>query len=125
MRVNTGSAEFIATYGTLTNSQFVSQLYRNILNRAPDTGGLNFWIDRLSSGTSRGEVVLGFSESPEFQTRTANDVRVIMTYEGMLRRAAEPEGFAGWVRYLEAGNDSLALTRGFLYSQEYRNRFLR
>jgi hypothetical protein len=119
------SAEFQATYGNLNNIQFVTQLYRNILNRAPETAGLDYWTNQLNSGVSRGEVMLGFSESAEFQSSTGTAVLVIMTYEGLLRRAAEPEGFADWLRYLEAGNDSLALTRGFIYSQEYRNRFLK
>jgi Domain of unknown function (DUF4214)/Beta-propeller repeat len=120
-----GSAEFQLTYGTLNHTEFVTRLYQNILNRDPDTPGLLHWVNLLNSGATRGEIMLGFSESAEFQLQSANGVRVIMTYEGMLRRAAEPEGYAHWVRYLEAGNDSLALTKGFLFSQEYRNRFLK
>lgn len=35
----TNSAEFEAKYGSLSNLQFVTQLYSNILDRAPDSGG--------------------------------------------------------------------------------------
>ena len=63
----TGSPEFQATYGSLNDTQFVTLLYNNALHRAPDPGGLAFWLGQLSTGTSRSDVVLGFSESPEEQ----------------------------------------------------------
>ena len=60
------SAEFTATYGALDNGQFVDQVYANVLGRAPDAGGRAHWIGVLDGGVSRGEVMIGFSESPEF-----------------------------------------------------------
>ena len=63
----TGSPEFQVTYGALDNTQFVTLLYNNALHRAPDPGGLAFWVNLLSAGTSRNDVVLGFSESAEEQ----------------------------------------------------------
>lgn len=59
------SPEFISTYGQLNNQQFAAQLYTNVLGRAPDSGGLAYWVDSLNSGTSRAEVLIGFSESAE------------------------------------------------------------
>ena len=61
----TGSPEFQSTYGSLDDTQFVTLLYNNVLHRAPDPGGLSFWLNQISTGTSRSDVVLGFSESPE------------------------------------------------------------
>jgi hypothetical protein len=43
-----GSAEFQNTYGSLNNTQFVSQLYLNVLNRAADPGGLANWVAQLN-----------------------------------------------------------------------------
>ena len=63
----TGSQEFQNTYGSLNSSQFVSQLYLNVLERAADAGGLAGWTHALDAGTSRGDVTLGFTESQEFQ----------------------------------------------------------
>ena len=40
--------------------------YRNVLHREPDPVGLTFWLDQLQRGASRGQVMLGFSESVEF-----------------------------------------------------------
>ena len=119
------SPEFGATYGALNNTQFVTLLYNNVLGRAPDTAGLNGWLAFISGGGSRGQVLLGFSESPEYMARSANKVFVTMMYTGMLHRTPEPTGFNGWVNYL----DTAALTRtqvinGFFLSTEYHNRFL-
>jgi Ca2+-binding RTX toxin-like protein len=66
-----GSAEFQAKYGALDNTAFVNLLYMNVLHRAADAGGLQGWLDALSSGTSRTGVVLGFSESAEYTNSTA------------------------------------------------------
>lgn len=61
----THSAEFIAKYGNLTDAQFVTRLYANILDRAPDSAGFNSWMSELSSGQSREHVLVGFAESAE------------------------------------------------------------
>lgn len=61
----TQSTEFQAKYGSLTDTQFVTQLYANVLDRAPDTSGLNGWLSALSNGHTREWVLVGFVESPE------------------------------------------------------------
>ncbi len=62
--------EFAATYGSVTNARFVELLYQNVLGRNPDAPGSAFWLGRMASGMTRSEVVLGFSESPEFRQVT-------------------------------------------------------
>ncbi len=60
------SPEFKARYGALNSAAFVTQLYQNILHRAPDGGGLVYWRDLLESNAiSRGQVLVGFADSPE------------------------------------------------------------
>jgi hypothetical protein len=61
----TNSPEFIAKYGTLNNIQFVTQLYANVLDRAPDPAGLNGWIGLLNQGETREHILVGFAESNE------------------------------------------------------------
>ena len=61
----TNSAEFIAKYASLTNAQFVTQLYANVLDRQPDTVGYNSWMTALSTGEAREHVLVGFAESNE------------------------------------------------------------
>jgi Domain of unknown function (DUF4214)/Divergent InlB B-repeat domain len=121
----TQSPEFASRYGALNNTQFVTLLYNNVLGRAPDTAGLNGWLNQLQSGATRGQVLLGFSDSPEYQASLANEVFVTMMYTGMLRRSPEPTGFAGWVNFLDtAGLTRAQVINGFFLSTEYHNRFL-
>jgi hypothetical protein len=60
------SSEFKSIYGTNpTNTQVVDLLYQNVLGRAGDTAGTNFWVDQLGAGTSLGAVLEGFAVSAE------------------------------------------------------------
>ena len=61
------SPEFAERYGSnLTDEQFVNTVYQNVLGREADIGGLNYWLDSLSSGAeTRSVVLLGFIENPE------------------------------------------------------------
>lgn len=75
------SPEFQATYGNVSNTQFVTLLYANVLKRAPDAGGLAFHLSYLE-GTNpegrvltRGEVLIGFSESPENKSLVLGAIR--------------------------------------------------
>ena len=61
----TQSAEFIAKYGSLTNEQFVTQLYANILDRTPDAAGLAGWQSILTGGATREHLLVGFALSTE------------------------------------------------------------
>jgi hypothetical protein len=119
------SPEFVAAYGTLDNAQFVTLLYSNVLGRVPDAAGLAGWTALLDGGMSRGQVLLGFSESAEYQAAMTNEVFVTMMYAGMLRRTPEPAGFSGWVGFLDNATYSREqVINGFFLSAEYRRRFL-
>lgn len=117
------STEFRNTYGNLSNEQYVNQLYLNVLGRAPDADGMRYWVDFLNRGGTRGEAMLGFSESPEYIKRSYAWVQVSMMYQIMLRRSAEQVGFDSWVNKLANGESILTLIDGFANSQEYRSRF--
>ena len=62
----TQSAEFTATYGNLSDAEFVNLVYINVMGRYADAAGEHYWQDRLAEGTTRGEMMVQFSESPEF-----------------------------------------------------------
>jgi len=48
------------------NQEFVSNLYEEVLQREPDSIGMNYWLGQLNSGAeTRYEVLLGFSQSAE------------------------------------------------------------
>lgn len=118
------SEEFQQTYGNLSNAEFVTLIYRNVLGREPDAGGLTYWTNELESAArTRGQVMTGFSESAEYQTMMASSVYIIMTYVGLLQRSPDLGGYEYWLEQMSGGTSGLALIDGFLYSQEYEARF--
>jgi hypothetical protein len=63
------SAEFHQMYGANPNdAQYVDALYQNVLHRAPDAAGYDFWLHALQVAP-RAEVLVNFSESAENQTQ--------------------------------------------------------
>ncbi|MGP6085879.1 DUF4214 domain-containing protein [Antarctobacter jejuensis] len=67
------SAEFKTAHGTLTNTQFVTLMYENALERTPLPAEITGWVALLDSKTmTRGEVMVNISESPEAITKTGN-----------------------------------------------------
>jgi hypothetical protein len=66
----TGSAEFEARYGALSNEGFVEQLYRNSLDRPGEAEGIAHWTGGLDAGAlSRADVVAGFAFSLEMTAK--------------------------------------------------------
>ncbi|SEI51646.1 protein of unknown function [Allopseudospirillum japonicum] len=65
------SQEFIQTYGVnLQAASFVELVYENVLGRAPDQGGQSYWQNQLAQGLEAEDMLLGFSESQEYQAAT-------------------------------------------------------
>jgi hypothetical protein len=60
--------DFLALYGRLTDEQFVTRVYRNVLNRDPDPVGLAHWRGQLSGGRlKRHQVIWEIMQSPEYR----------------------------------------------------------
>ncbi|MEZ5137916.1 MAG: DUF4214 domain-containing protein [Acidimicrobiales bacterium] len=82
------SSEFARRYGSLTDAEFIDQIYRNVFERDPDPSGRAFYLKRLQAKTwNRGQVVLQFSESSEYKRKTDVLVTVIELARGMTGRA--------------------------------------
>jgi hypothetical protein len=109
------SPEFRSRYGDLNNAQYVQQLYRNVLGREPDPEGLAGWTNALTAGASRGDVLVGFSESEEFKKLMSYDVEVLRTTVLLLSRLPGGASLASWVEFLK-GEDQ---TKVFLESDEF------
>ena len=58
------SSEF--TNQNVSNSEYVTRLYRTFMDREPDQAGFDAWVAQLDSGVSREDVFSGFSRSSEF-----------------------------------------------------------
>jgi hypothetical protein len=60
-----GSAEFAAKYGTNTSdAEYVQALYQNVLHRAPDASGYDYWMHTLQL-SSRAQLLVDFSQGAE------------------------------------------------------------
>jgi Ca2+-binding RTX toxin-like protein len=96
------STEFQARYGVLNDTQFITLLYNNALDRAPDSGGLAHWVGALAGGATRESIVNGFSESQEMVGNTD------LTLVGYMR------SISPWRNTLDggAGDDTLLGGRG-------------
>jgi hypothetical protein len=60
------SPEFQARFAASDDASLIRVVYANTLGRAPEEAGFSFWMDKLAQGISRGDMITGFSESPEF-----------------------------------------------------------
>ncbi len=86
----------------------VTKLYIATFGRAPDAGGLNYWVNQ--SGLSLEQIAKSFFDQPETQAKfgtSDNASFVAAIYQNVLGRAGEPGGVAYWVGQLDTG----ALTR--------------
>lgn len=60
------SDEFLTKYGSdLSDSQFISNLYSNMLGRTPDAAGYQYWVNEMKNGATKEQTLINFSESAE------------------------------------------------------------
>jgi Ca2+-binding RTX toxin-like protein len=130
-----GGQDFLNTYGSLNNIQFANQLYLNLLGRSADPPGLANWVNFLNAGMTRGDVVIGFSESQENINNHAAQTgagiwdinetagTVARLYWGVLERAPDALGLASWVNAITYGMSFGAAANGFTGSAEFQNRY--
>jgi len=96
------------------NAAFVTNLYADLLGRAPDAGGLASWTSQLNLGVSRSQVVLGFEASPEYHS-----IVVAQFYSNLFHRNVDPLGQNNWTAFLAAGGTVEQLEANLLGSAEY------
>lgn len=117
------SSEFKTKYGTLTNEEFVERIYTDVLGRAPDPSGLDYWTRQLDLGLkTRGDVMLAFSDSSEFRRKQAENTDVAVSYIFLLDRAANTAETSDWVTRQKAGTSLAELAAEVLDSTEYAER---
>lgn len=105
------SPEFDRRYGSLGNAAFVDLIYRNILERGADDKGKSFWTGQLDQGVrTRGDVMVGFSESPEYREAIANEVHVSVLYVLLIGRAPTAVEFDSVVDLLDIEDTAVPFT---------------
>ncbi len=78
----TGSSEFVSKYGSMTNADFVSQIFANGLGRLPTTAEAAYWAAELTSGAvSKGDLVAAMSQSPD-HLQTQNQQVTVLSVSG-------------------------------------------
>lgn len=103
---------------------FVTKLYVNVLNRNPDSSGLNHWTGKLISGNMTGtDVTIAFFNSAEYtKKKTTNAQFVTDCYKGFLDRAPDKSGYNNWISKLNGGTARSAVLNGFASSAEFKKR---
>ncbi len=115
------SQEFIDLYGNLNNREFVNQLYLNVQDRPGETDGVNFWTSELDNGNrTRGGVVLGFSESPEYRKATGSFDPVARLYCAFFLRNPDAGGKAFYeTQYINNARSLNSIAQEFTQSPEF------
>lgn len=74
--------EFIKINGANpSNQEYAAGLYRHVLGREPDQGGLSWWVGQLDNNLrSRSEVLVGFSESSENKIALSGQMQAGIEY---------------------------------------------
>lgn len=103
-------------------TQFVTRLYVSVLNRRPDSQGLETWVSQITSGgLGCGGVLQSFFESPEYLSKSStNDEYVNTLYQVVMGRECSNDEREFWVSKIE---DSLMsrtyVLWGFVESAEF------
>ena len=102
----------------------VEEVYRHVLERAPDNGSQG-WADRLSGGTTVREIVRGIAKSPEhiqrFGTEERNSV-VNTMYRHILNREADAQGRQSAVNTASRRGVAVVIDQ-LIDSPEYQQKF--
>jgi hypothetical protein len=115
---SSGNAAFVLINQAADNGSFVTQVYRDFLNRDPDPSGFASFTALLDRGlVNRSQVALAVQESEEYRTLLIQGL-----YQELLRRDLDPVGLTGWLRYLDDGGTQDGLRTSILGSEEYFQR---
>lgn len=109
------SPEFQQTYGSLSDGQFVTLVYNNVLERAPDLAGYNYWLGQLQAGMPRAEMMLQFSDSAEHVNSRYTVTNKIIAHYRMTG--------TGLLSFPDSTNTLAAFVSSILASAAYSRRF--
>jgi hypothetical protein len=97
----------------LPNDVYLASVYQGFLNRAIETGGLDFWRPQLNA-SSREAVADRILHSPEWHGR-----QLQLLYQELLNRPLDTTGLLFWGNVLESGGTYEQVKAGILGSPEY------
>ncbi|MES2321334.1 MAG: DUF4214 domain-containing protein [Pseudomonadota bacterium] len=98
------------------------RLYRAAFDRAPDLGGVGFWIAKLDQGVTLQQAAGGFIASAEFTAlygaNSTDFTFVSKLYEHVLHRSPDGSGFDFWMNALAQGISRADILFNFSESAE-------
>lgn len=103
-------------------SALITHFYDSTLDRAPDAGGLQHWIDEINGGMTPAAVASRFYASPEYFNRSGGTNRDWVTdlYREILLREPDPSGLDHWAGKADAGVSHIVIAADFYGSLESR-----
>lgn len=99
-----------------TPAGWVTKLYQDVLGRTAGPTEIGFWVNRLSTGASRGSVAMGFLNSDEHLGSVIDGY-----YRDLLGRTLDSSGRATWVAALQRGTRIESVIGALVSSSEYAN----
>ncbi len=104
----------VTTTGQTVVGGFVTGLYLDLFQRAPDQGGLHYWDSVIANGATRQQVAFVFWNSPEHQATTVQQF-----YQSFFGRSADAAGLAYWTNFLTSGGSGAQAAIAFSTSAEF------
>ncbi len=110
------SGEFWSKAGG-TNVGFVTRVYEQLLGRAPDTAGLDYWTAKLATGASRRALVLTLANLNEPLSRL-----VAGAYDEILSRTPDADERTAGIAHLRSTGDRSGLYAELIGLEEFSTR---
>lgn len=99
----------------MDTTQFVKDLYVQLLGREADEDGLKTWINEINNGKSFLDIYEGFANSTEGRRRFVRE-----QYHHLLGREGKDTEVQFWVDQLASGKSHEEVYLGFVNSPEYQ-----
>jgi hypothetical protein len=115
--MRTSNATALKPRDPVPTQNFVTQAYKDFLNRTPSTDEVNAWTSRLMNyQLTRYDLATQLSKSNEWITKV-----VTSFYHDTLNRDPDPVGLSGWVAAAQGGKPITQIASAFYASDEYFN----
>lgn len=111
----------VLSVGTDTNEATIQRLYKGLLGRGADAGGMTSADARLAAGAGKAAVAASLIGSAEYVARqgTQSDDKFVSTlYQGLTGRPVDVAGAAGWMAQLAQGASRGSVAVGIADSAE-------
>ncbi|HVW36689.1 MAG TPA: DUF4214 domain-containing protein, partial [Pirellulales bacterium] len=105
----------LAGHGSADNFEiYVTQVFEDVLLRAPDAAGLAYWVNALQQGLPRSNLSNLLTTSDEYLKN-----RIQKAYREFLARESDGAGLAYWLNQMRHGLTDEQLEAGFIGSAEF------